>query len=74
MVQLLRLCASIARDAGLIPGWGTKILHAAWYSKIHAYTYIHTNTMRVRRDIPTPVFLPGESPWTEVLDRLQFMG
>ena len=22
----------------------------------------------------TPVFLPGESPWTEVLSRLQFMG
>ena len=23
---------------------------------------------------PTPVFLPGESPWTEEPDRLQFMG
>ena len=23
---------------------------------------------------PTPVFLPGESPWTEELGRLQFMG
>ena len=74
MVQLLRLCASIAGDAGLIPGRGTKILHATWYSQIHAYTYIHINTMGVRRDIPTPVFLPGESPWTEVPDRLQPMG
>ena len=23
---------------------------------------------------PTPVFLPGESPWTEESDGLQFMG
>ena len=71
MVQLLRLCASIAGDADLIPGWGTKILHAVWYSQIHAYTYIHINTMGVRRYIPTPAFLPGESPWTEVPDRLK---
>ena len=26
----LRLCASNAWDTGLIPGQGTKILHAAW--------------------------------------------
>ena len=29
MVQQLTLCASNAGDAGLIPGWGTKIPHAA---------------------------------------------
>ena len=26
-----RLCTSNAWGTGLIPGWGTKILHAAWY-------------------------------------------
>ena len=30
MVQWLRLCASSARDAGLIPSQGTKIPHAMW--------------------------------------------
>ena len=30
VVQWLRLCASSARDVGLIPGWGTKIPHAMW--------------------------------------------
>ena len=30
MEQWLRLCASTAGDAGLIPGQGTKILHALW--------------------------------------------
>ena len=33
MVQWLGLQASTARDMGLIPGQGTKILHAVWYSK-----------------------------------------
>ena len=28
----LRLQASTARDAGLIPGWGIKIPHAVWDS------------------------------------------
>ena len=27
-----------------------------------------------RERLPTSVFLPGESPWTEELDRLQSMG
>ena len=30
MVQWLRLRASVAGGAGLIPGQGTKILHAVW--------------------------------------------
>ena len=29
----LRLCSSIARGSGLIPGWGIKIPHAAWPKK-----------------------------------------
>ena len=29
VVQWLRLCASTARGASSIPGWGTKIPHAA---------------------------------------------
>ena len=29
VVQWLRLCTSIARGVGLIPGWGTKVPHAA---------------------------------------------
>ena len=33
VVQWLRLCASMAGGTGLIPGWGTKIPHAAWHSQ-----------------------------------------
>ena len=33
MVQWLRLCASNAEGTDSIPGWGTKIPHAVWYSK-----------------------------------------
>ena len=33
MVQWLRLYVSNAGGSGLIPGWGTKILHAAWCSQ-----------------------------------------
>ena len=33
VVQRLRLWASKAGDAGLIPCWGTKTLHAAWCSQ-----------------------------------------
>ena len=32
-VQWLRLQAPNARDTGLIPGWGTKILHATWFGQ-----------------------------------------
>ena len=32
-VQWIRLCATIAGGTGLIPGWGTKILHAARYNQ-----------------------------------------
>ena len=34
MHQWLRLQASTAGDVGLIPGWGTKISHAAWPKKV----------------------------------------
>ena len=33
VVQWLRLCASTAGIVGLMPGRGTKILHAKWYSQ-----------------------------------------
>ena len=33
VVQWLRLCASNAGGAGLIPGWGTKIPHAVQCSQ-----------------------------------------
>ena len=32
-VQWLRLCASNARGASSVPGWGTKIPYAAWHSE-----------------------------------------
>ena len=32
-VQCLRLCASTAGGIGSIPGWGTKIPHAAWHGQ-----------------------------------------
>ena len=30
VVQWLRLCTAVAEGMGLIPDWGTKILHLAW--------------------------------------------
>ena len=33
VVQWLRFCAASAGGTGLIPGWGTKILHAARHGK-----------------------------------------
>ena len=30
VVQWLGLCASTTGGTGLIPGWGTRILHATW--------------------------------------------
>ena len=33
VIQGLRLCASTVRGMGSSPGWGTKILHAAWGSQ-----------------------------------------
>ena len=33
MVQWVRFHASTAGGAGLIPGQGTKITHAAWYNQ-----------------------------------------
>ena len=33
VVQGLRLCVSTAGGTGSIPGPGTKILHARWYSQ-----------------------------------------
>ena len=44
-VQWLRLQAPNARDTGLIPGWGTKILHATWFGqkkkKKRTLSFIH---------------------------------
>ena len=33
VVQWIRLCASTAEDWGWIPGWGTRIPHAAWHGR-----------------------------------------
>ena len=33
VVQWLKLCASNARDASSIPGWGNMIPHATWYGQ-----------------------------------------
>ena len=33
----LRLCTSKAAGVGSIPGWGTKIPHAAWYSQKYVF-------------------------------------
>ena len=42
MVQWLRFCFQ-CRVHGLIPGQGTKILYATWYSQkeLHIYIYLH---------------------------------
>ena len=57
MVQWLRFHASTAGSTGLIPGWGTKIPHAAQcrqkpkvcvyiciYVCMYVYIYTHTHT------------------------------
>ena len=41
VVQWLRLCASTAGGVGLIPSWGTKILHVMGHGYIYIYTYIY---------------------------------
>ena len=43
-VQWLRLQAPNARDTGLIPSWGTKILHATWFGqkKKKENSFIHS--------------------------------
>ena len=33
VVQCLALCTFTAKDAGSIPGWGTKILQGTWHSQ-----------------------------------------
>jgi len=40
VVQWLRLCASTAGGVGLIPNWGTKILHVVENGYIYTYIYI----------------------------------
>ena len=41
VVQWLRLCASTAGGVGLIPNWGTKILHVMENGYIYTYIYIY---------------------------------
>ena len=41
VVQWLRIQASTAGGMDLLPGWGTKIVHATWCSQ---YIYIYTHT------------------------------
>ena len=44
MVQWLRLYTANAGVAALIPGWGTKILHAVQHGQKIIYTHTHTHT------------------------------
>ena len=46
-VQWLRLCASTAEGAGLIPGQGSKILHAAWHGQ--KKFFLKKKEMRINR-------------------------
>ena len=50
MVQWLKLCASTVGGAGSIPGWGTKIPHALWYSQ-------KTNKLKKKKK---DIFLGGQ--------------
>ena len=60
VVQGLRLCASTARGMGSSPGWGTKILHAAWSSqKKKKKTFVVEVTIKERRtDTATALWHP----------------
>ena len=64
MVQWLRLCASTAGDKSSIPGWGTKILHAATYGQKTKTTYYHDIRLH---DIMDPGFLMHCLPRVEAL-------
>ena len=44
-----------------------------WIKKMW-YTHTHTHTLPRRAWQPTPVFVPGESPWTEEPGGLYSMG
>ena len=55
LVQWLRLCASNARDTGLILDQGTKILHAAWCS------HKNPKTQKEKASQPTSYKIEKES-------------
>ena len=44
MVQWLRLCPATSGSVGLIPGQGTKSLHAVWHGQIKTNELIFKNT------------------------------
>ena len=44
MVQWLRLCTATSGSVGLIPGQGTKSLHAVWHDQIRTNNLIFKNT------------------------------
>ena len=55
---------SNAGDVGLIPGWGTKILHAAGQLSLHTEKAM----------APHSTTLAWNIPWTEEPGRLQSLG
>ena len=83
-VHWLRLCASNAGNAGLIPGQRTK--GAFQVAIVVKNPSANAGDLRCGFDPwvgnipwrrawqPTPVFLPGEFPWTEEPGGLQSIG
>ena len=66
VVQWLKLCASTVGGAGSIPGWGTKIPHALWYSQ-------KTNKLKKKKkktEVPSPV-LPSCHLWEHMVSIIQ---
>ena len=67
-VQWLRLCTRNAGGTGLIPDWGTKILHAAWHGqekkkKCRVFNHIPNNirTFQQFNSIYAVIVIPSSS-------------
>ena len=56
VVQWLRLCASNAKDEGLIPGQGTKIPHAIRSKNRNRYFFKMDTEVNLRKFLPSTAF------------------
>ena len=80
VVQLLRLCPSNAGGVGSIPGWGTKVPHAAWHSQKERKKYtlkINRYNLSIKWEkamAPHSSTLAWRIPWTGEPGRLQSTG
>ena len=64
-VQCLRLCTSIVGGTDLIPGWGTRILHATWAARKKIYIKKKKNRDSFEFHMATePITRAPLTPWS----------